>query len=83
MPLQVGQGCPIVDVGGMCGSEFPPAIRQASHMEHSLSFVHQSVHELFRMPILLGYVGGRVVDLNTLPLEQIIVCCGFVFSTKV
>ena len=62
MPLKVGQGCPIVNMGGMDSSKFPPAIGQASHMAHSLSFVHQSVHELFCTSILLWHVGGRVVN---------------------
>ena len=40
VPLKAGQDCLIVNMGGMGSSEFPPAIRQASHMAHSLSFVH-------------------------------------------
>ena len=82
-PLKVGQGCPIVDMDGMGSSEFPPAIGQACHMVHSLSFVHQSAHKSFCTSILLKYMGGRVVDSNALPLEQIVICSRFVFSIKV
>ena len=83
LPLKVGQGCPVVNMGGMGSREFSPAVRQASHMVHSFSFVHQSAHESFCMSVLLRYMGGRVVNSNALPLEQIIICGRFVFSTEV
>ena len=66
MPLKVGQGCPIVNMGGPGGRDFPPA---ASQMAHSPSFVHQSVYKTFCVSILLRYMGGRVVNSNPLPLE--------------
>ena len=38
--LKVGERCPIVNMGGMGSSKFPPTIRQASQMAHGLNFVH-------------------------------------------
>ena len=82
-PLKAGQGCPIVKVGGVSSRELPPAVWQASQMAHSLSFVHESGHKALGAAILLRYVGGRVENLNALPLEQVIIGDGFVFTTKI
>ena len=69
-------------MSGMNSSKFPPAIRQASHVVHSLSFVHQSVHKSFCTSILLRYLGDRIANSNVHPLEQIIICGRFYSPPK-
>ena len=62
--------CTIVDMGGMGNQEFPPTLRDASLMVHSLLFVHNSSHESFSTTMLLRSVGSTLENVNSLFLEH-------------